>query len=142
MIFDAAEHARQFFDALVHRELGDRGARGLAVGELRDAQVMMSLAATCGRCVTQSTWPANPSALQFAADDFGDRAADARIDFVEHHAARVLRGAGHLHGERQARQFATGGDLGERPQRLARIRGDAKFDLVDAVRGRLAVGLR
>jgi hypothetical protein len=77
---------------------------------------------------------------QLPAHDFGDRAADAGVDLIEDHAARVARGARHLHGERQARELSARGNLGERPQRLPGIGGDAKFDLVDAVHGGLGLG--
>ena len=70
---------------------------------------------------------------QFAADDLGDGAADAGIHFVEHHAAQLAGLGGDLHRERQACEFAAGGDLGERPQGLARVRRDAEFDLVETV---------
>src|SRR3954454_5789965 len=41
---EATEHSRQFFGTFVHGELGEGGAGGLSVGELGDAQVVMSLA--------------------------------------------------------------------------------------------------
>src|SRR5690242_1550824 len=42
--FESTQHARQFLGAFIHGEFGDRGARGLAIREFRDAQVMMALA--------------------------------------------------------------------------------------------------
>ena len=50
--------------------------------------------------------------------------------------------AGHLYRQRQARQLAAGGHLGQRPQRLAGVGGDAEFDLVQAMRLRLGGGVR
>ena len=79
---------------------------------------------------------------QLPADDFGHGATDAGIDFVEHHAAPFVGHAGHLHGQRQARQFAARGHLGQRAQRLARIGGDAELDLVQSMRLGFGGGMR
>ncbi len=93
--------------------------------------------ATCGRCVTHRTCAPVAQAAQLAADDLGHRAADARVDFVEHHARRGGARAAHLHGQRQARQLAAGGDLRDRARRLAGVGADAEFHPVGAVRRRL-----
>ncbi len=92
-------------------------ALGGHLGQVRDAEHLAAIA----------------QRAQLAADDFRHGATDAGIDFVEDHAA-VLRGrARNLHGQRQARKLASRGHLRQRPQRLARIGGDAELDLVQAV---------
>ena len=79
---------------------------------------------------------------QFPADDFSHGATNAGVYFIEDHAARLARRARYLHRKRQARELAARGDLGERSQGLTRIGGDAKFNLVNAVHGRLGRGKR
>ena len=75
------------------------------------------------------------------ADDLGDRAADAGIDFVEHHRRhRIEAQRGDLDRQRDARQLAAGGDLAQRPRRLAGIGGDQEFDAFAALRVRAARG--
>src|SRR5207302_1283610 len=59
----------------------------------------------------------------------------------EYHAARRLRRARYLHRERQPRELASRGDLGERPGRLSRVGGDAELDAVDPVLGRIGVAV-
>ncbi len=49
---------------------------------------------------------------KFAPDNFCDRAADPRVDFVEHHAASLASRTRNLHGEGQARQLTARCDLG------------------------------
>ena len=77
--------------------------------------------------------PARTQRAQFLAHDFRHGAADAGIHFVEHHGARRAGQAGHLYGQRQARQFAAGGDLGQWPQRLAGVGRNAEFDLIQSM---------
>ena len=68
---------------------------------------------------------------QLPTDDFGDAAADARVDFVEDEAGQgIALHCGDLDREADARQFATRGDLGQRPRRLPGIGADQEFDLV------------
>ena len=72
---------------------------------------------------------------QLAADDLRDRAADARIDFVEHHGRhRVQAERGDLDRQRHAREFAARSDLAQRPRRLAGVRGNEEFHALGAVR--------
>ena len=53
--FATTQHARHFFDAFVEGELGDGGTRGLAIGELGDAQLVMALAGLGGVAVRQAS---------------------------------------------------------------------------------------
>src|SRR5204863_113436 len=82
-------------------ELRDRGARGAAVGELRDPQVMMRLTRHL-RQMRHAEYLSTPAeSAELAAHDLRDRAADAGVHLVEYHAARRLRRARYLHRERQ-----------------------------------------
>ena len=83
--------------------------------------------------------PSLPQAFQQAPHNFGDGAADAAIDFVEDQGRRGggVRGDDG-NGQRDARQFAAGRHLGQRTGRRARMAGDEKFHLLEAVRGRCA----
>ena len=57
------------------------------------------------------------------------------VDLVEDERGRVVGlGEDLLDRERDARQLAARGDPGQRPGRLARVRGEAIDDLVDAAR--------
>src|SRR5207237_594132 len=108
---DAAEHPGELLDAIFGRELRDRGARGAAVGELRDPQVMMRLTRDL-RQVRHAEYLSTPAeGAQLPAHDLGDRAADAGVHLVEYNAARRLRRARYLHRERQPRELASRGDL-------------------------------
>src|SRR5437763_6060411 len=138
---DAAEHPGELLDAIFGRELRDRGARGAAVGELRDPQVMMRLTRDL-RQMRHAEYLSTPAeSAELAAHDLRDRAADAGVHLVEYHAARRLRRARYLHRERQPRELASRGDLGERPGRLSRVGGDAELDAVDPVLGRIGVAV-
>ena len=138
---DAAEHPGELLDAIFGRELRDRGARGAAVGELRDPQVMMRLTRDL-RQMRHAEYLSTPAeGAELPAHDLGDRAADAGVHLVEYHAARRLRRARYLHRERQPRELASRGDLGERPGRLSRVGGDAELDAVDPVLGRIGVAV-
>ena len=70
-----------------------------------------------------------------AADDLGDRAADARVDFVEHVEARGPAVRQHaLERQERARQLASARDPPQRPRVLALVRRDEELDAVDPVR--------
>ena len=61
--------------------------------------------------------PVLAEGVQQAANGVGDFAADAGVDFVEDDGRRWRRGfveAGDFDGEADAREFAAGGDFGER----------------------------
>ena len=73
---------------------------------------------------------------QFLAHDFGDRAADAGVDFVEDHRRHGIEAqGGHFDGQADARQFAARGDLAQRPRRLAGVGGDQEFAAFGALWG-------
>ena len=142
---DAAEHPRDLFDAGRARERRDLGPGGAAVGELRDAQVPVGEGGDLRQVGHAKHLGAAAERGEFPADDLGDRATDARIDFIEHHAGpqpgrsgRVAAGRTacerDLHGERQAREFAARGDARQRPRRLAGIGRHQELDLLEAGR--------
>src|SRR5438874_3524615 len=71
---------------------------------------------------------------ELAADDFGDRAADAGIDLVEDERGTPLVGGGEgLEREHDARQLAARGHAGERARLLARVGREEELDLVPAL---------
>jgi hypothetical protein len=63
-------------------------------------------------------------------------AADARVDLVEDHRLPTADGCD---GERDSRQLATRGRLGDRRKREARVRADQERDLVGPGRTRIAL---
>jgi hypothetical protein len=88
--FHAAQHARQFFRAFVHGEFGNRGPRGLAVGELGDAQMVMALAGHLRQVSHAEHLAREAERLELTANDLRHRSADAGVHFVEHHATSIL----------------------------------------------------
>ena len=113
-----------------------RRARRLAVRQLRDAHVGVSLARDLRQVRDAQHLRALAERSQLAADDLRDAAADAGIDFVEHQAgqrvgicaaatwiARLMRDSSPPDAT-----FASGA------RRLAGIRADQELDLVGAVR--------
>ncbi len=101
---DAAEHARDFFDARIVLERRHLSSRRASIGHLRDTKVLN----TEGRDLRQVRDAKHLSCRaergELAADDFGDRAAHSGIYFIEHHAAASAEvfdatGERHLHGE-------------------------------------------
>ena len=72
--------------------------------------------------------------LQRVGDRVRRRAADAGVDLVEHHRQPAGHGRDR---ERDARELAAGGGLGDRPERHPRVRADQEGDLVRAGRARL-----
>ena len=83
--------------------------------------------------------------LELLADGFGGAASDANVDFVEDQGARRSLSSGFrrrlfdgdFEGEKNAREFAPGGDFSEGFERLSGISGDAVFDFVPAGGGPL-----
>ena len=79
------------------------------------------------------------------ADGVGDRAADARVDFVEHQRRRgVTLRQRHFQRQQKPRQLAARGDLHQRPRPRAGIGLHDELDAVVAVGGdqrRVAVDL-
>ena len=66
---------------------------------------------------------------EFLADDLGDCAADAGIDFIEDHRRhRVQTQRRHFDRQRYPRQFAAGGDFAQRSRRLPGVGRYQKFD--------------
>ena len=85
--------------------------------------------------------PGPRQGAQLAADDLRHRAADAGVHLVEDHGRhRVRAQRGHLDGQGDARQLAAGGDLAQRPRRLAGIGRHQELHPLGAVgvRARLA----
>ena len=82
---------------------------------------------------------------QAPPDRIGAAAADPRVDLVEDERRRVVGlGQDLLDRERDPAHLAAGRDPGERPRRLAGVRGEQEDDLVDAgrvERDRVAVEL-
>ncbi len=92
--------------------------------------------AICGRCVIVTTWARAPSRASVSADGVRRLAADAGVDLVEDHR---LAAADRGDRERDARELAARGGLGDRRERQARVRADQERDLVGA--GRAGVAL-
>ena len=103
----AAQHARELLDAFSRVQFRETRARGLAVGEFRDAQVLMALGCDLRQVRDTDDLTRVAERAQFPADDFSHGAADTGVDFIEDHAARLARGTGHLHRERQARELSA-----------------------------------
>ena len=108
--------------AAVAIPLGDADMRvgvGRDLGQVRDAQDLV----------------ATGEAPQAAPERIGAPPADTGIDLVEdERRGRIGLGEDALDGERDARQLATGGDLGQWSRRLAGVGRQAVDDLIDARR--------
>jgi len=108
---EAPQHAGNLFGAGGPLEGGDLCARGRAIGEFGDPQMPITERRHLRQVRDAEHLCSRAEGCEFAADDFGDRATNARVDFVEHHA-HALRGLvaayqSHLHGKRKARQFTA-----------------------------------
>ena len=69
---------------------------------------------------------------KLAPDDVGDAPADAGVDLVEHECRDGrCAGARDLDGEADARQLASGRDLGERRERQAGVQLDLELDALE-----------
>src|SRR5688500_15366010 len=74
--------------------------------------------------------------LELPAQGRGLGAADARVHLVEHQGGPRLLGlatGGELQREMDARELAAGGDAGQRPGLLPRVRSELEDDLVQTV---------
>ena len=140
----AAEHACNFADACVVIERGYASLRLFAVAVFFDAVVRVGVGGDLWQVGDAQHLPALPEGVQQAANGVGDFAADAGVDFVEDDGRRRGRGfvqAGDFDGEADAREFAAGGDFGERLQGLTGVGAEGVGDVVAAVRGRACGGL-
>ena len=99
----AAEHARQFFLALAGREDGDGALGHTGALSLADAVVRVALRRNLRQVGHAQRLSRCAQRTQLLPDDVGHRAADARIDFVEHHGGYGIRAQRrHLDRERNA----------------------------------------
>ena len=113
----AAEHPRDFGDARLVVQRGHAGLGGVVVAVFFDAVVRVGVGGDLWQVGDAQHLPALPEGVQQAADGIGDFATDAGVDFVEDDGRRRGRGfvqAGDFDGEADAREFAAGGDFGER----------------------------
>ncbi len=131
----AAEHARQFVAASVDIQCLDLRARGRAVAVLAHAQVCVSLRRDLRQMGHAQHLTHTAERAQFLSDDLRDRAADAAVDLVEHHAADIVQTQhADLEGQADARQFTAGGDASQRARRLSGIGADQEFAALAALR--------
>ena len=77
--------------------------------------------AICGRCVIVTTCARSASRRSVSPTACAVCAADAGVDLVEHHRLAAADGGDR---ERDARELAAGGGLGDRRERQARVRPD------------------
>ncbi len=139
---DATQHPREFLDPLILPESGDGRATHPAIRQLADSQLVVCLARDLCQMRHAQHLPAVPEIAQIAADDFRDTAADPGIHFVEDHAGFGLpMGGGDLHRQADARQFSAGGDPGHGFYRQAGIGADQEFQPIDAILGRVGLGV-
>jgi hypothetical protein len=102
---DAAQHACDLFDARRALQRRDLRAGGLAVREFADPQMAAAERRDLRQVRDAEHLRGATERSQLAPDDLRDRAADARVDLVEHHAGAAgfrARGEGDLHRQRQA----------------------------------------
>ena len=133
----ATEHLGELDDpalAVEPLDLGDGPAVALALG---DPEVGVGVGGDLGQVGDAQDLVAAGERPQAPPDRVRAPAADARVDLVEDERRRLVGlGQDLLDGQRDARQLAARGDPGQRPRRLARVRGEAVDDLVDARRRR------
>ena len=141
----AAEHLGELDDAALAVEvldLGDGPAVALALG---DPVVGVGMGRDLRQVGDAQHLVATREGPQAAPDRVGAPPADPGVDLVEDEDGRVVGlGEDALDRQRDARQLAARGDPGERPGRLAGVRGEAVDDLVGAAgieRDRVAVEL-
>ena len=85
---------------------------------LVDAQVVVRLRGDLRQVRHAQHLAAGAEGAQLPADDLGDGAADAGVDLVEHHAARLAPAAHDTCTASDRRdELAAGGHLGERARR-------------------------
>ena len=106
----ASSSSRSFASERLHRALRHAVAGGLA-----DAVVRVALRGDLRQVGHAQHLALRAERAQFLADDLGDGAADAGIDFVEHHRRHGIQAErGDFDRQRDARQFAARGDLAQR----------------------------
>ena len=137
-----AEHPRQFFDAgtaLEHADVRHRPPIGRTL--LGHGEVLVAACRDLRQVGDAQHLATLPELLQQAAHGFRHRAADAGIDFVEDQR-RHRRGRRGDDGdrERNAREFAAGGDPRQRLDRHAGMRRDHELGLLVACRRGFGVG--
>ena len=140
----AAEHPRDFGDARFVVQRGNAGLGGVVVAVFFDAVVRVGVGGDLWQVGDAQYLPVLAEGVQQAANGVGDFAADAGVDFVEDDGRRWRRGfveAGDFDGEADAREFAAGGDFGERLQGLTGVGAEGVGDVVVAVRGGAGSGL-
>ena len=81
--------------------------------------------AICGRCVIVITCARSASRCNVSRDAVRRLAADACVDLVEDHRLAATDGGDR---ERDPRELSTGGGLGDRRERQARVRPDQERD--------------
>src|SRR6476661_2982069 len=122
---DAAEHARDLVAPRVAVEIFDAHLRRIPAARLHDAKVSMPERGNLRQVRHAEHLALRTKIAELAPNDFGDRAADAGIDFVEHHRAdRIEAERRDFEREADARKLAARRDLAQRPRRRTWIRGD------------------
>ena len=133
----AGQHAGDLLAPFLGRHLGDAGGDPLALFQRVLADEIMAVGARrhLRGVGHRQHLHAGGELGQPHADGVGHGAADAGVDLVEHQSRRrAAVGEHHLERQQEARQFAAGGDLHQRPGPRAGIGLHPEFDPVDAVR--------
>ena len=131
----AAQHPLQLVAALgVVERLDPRVGR--VAGHLLDPEVRVGDARDLRQVRDREHLRALGEPLQRRGDGVGGLAADARVDLVEDHR---LAAADRRDRERDARELAARGRLGDRPERQAGVRADQEDGLVGARRAGIAL---
>ena len=131
----AAEHLGELDDPALAIEVLDLGHRATVTLALDDPVLGVGVGRDLGQMGHAQDLVAPREGPQAAPDRVRAPTADPRVDLVEDEDRRVVGlGQDALDRQRHARQLATRRDPGQRPGRLARVRGETIDDLVDAAR--------
>ena len=145
----AADHPGDLADALRAGHRMDLAA-GAAVraDRLADHQMGVGAGGDLGQMGDRQHLAVLSELAHQPPDGVADRAADAGVDLVEDQracaqaACLTAAAGGDGDGQRQPREFAAGGDLGQRPRRAAGVAGDQELDRLQAMRLRLGQRLQ
>ena len=100
---DAAEHASDLGPPAGLVERIDARVRAVTVARLAREQMRMALRRDLRQVGDAQHLALAAEPAQLLPDDFGDRAADARVDFVKHHRGDVIEAeCGDFDGEADA----------------------------------------
>ena len=128
----ATQHSGEFLDPFFLAQNMHARARRLAIANLADAEMLIREAGNLGQVGYTQNLAIRAKFLQAPAHHFGDTAANAAVDFIEHHGwNRAAVTGDHLDRQGHAREFAARGDFRQRLRRLARVRADQELNIVE-----------